>query len=298
MSSDWPAVLSSLRRHHEAGTLTFLGDPTIGNFVQSLTGQERIPLLLAAYRRYRELGPAPEEFCFQHYFESSAHSILISQILSSPLDASEEDVCAILHAAVHFCGHVGDVVAPIRLAEKVFANRPYSPALFDAALTYRATLHGLTATQAKLAKQELDWILWHDPRRTERRCWSRTLQLSLARMEPAETFGWQWMLRHTTHGLNRGRGKAWVMEAARRLKTLGEERYRRRLDEWFVFPSDVPIRLSPAGSNMLRLLVSYGVLVPAVVPVLGRLKSAKWVGRSTADKVLKSLAWVEEQGRP
>jgi hypothetical protein len=229
--------------------------------------------------------------------QSSAHSILISQILSTPLAPSEADACAILRASVQYCGHGRDVVAPIRLAEQAFANRPYSEALFDAAWAYRQTLHGLTAIQAKLAKQELDWMLWHDPRRIERKCWSRTLQMSLAKMQRAEAFAWQWMLRHTTHGLNSCRGKAWLMEAERRLANLGTERYRDQMDQWFVFSGKTPIRLNPAGSNMLRLLASYGILAPGVIPVLCRLRSVNWARRDTANKVLEAVAWVEQSAQ-
>ena len=58
---------------------------------------------------------------------------------------------------------------------------------------------------------------------------------------------------------------------------------------WFVFSGE-PVRLSPAGSNILRLLVSYGVFVPTALPVLGRLNSVNWANPDTARKVLTSLA--------
>ena len=295
MLSEWPAVLESLRKRHQARTLSFFQDSTLADFVASLTTSDRIRLLLSAYKTYGDLGPPPGEFSSEHYFESSAHSIVISQILASRLDATELDVCAILHASTHFCGHGGDVIAPIRLAEKAFANRPYSNALFDAAQDYRKALHGLTAIQAKLAKQELDWIMWHDARRPEKHCWSRTLQLAFPTMESAEAFAWQWMLRHTTHALNHRRGRAWLIEAERRLKFVGTKRYHDRLDQWLVFPEENAARLNPPGSNMLRLLVSYGALVPASLPVLGRLRAVNWAGPDTARKVLKTLTWVEEQ---
>ncbi len=295
MLSEWPAVLESLRKRHRAGSLNFSRDSTLADFVASLSSSDRIQLLLSTCQAYRELEPPPAEFSSEHYVESSAHSIVISQILASRLDATEHDVCAILHASTHFCGHGSDVVAPIRLAEKVFANRPYSNALFDAAQAYRKALNGLTAIQAKLAKQELDWIMWHDSRLPEKTCWSRTLQLALPTLEPAEAFAWQWMLRHTTHALNHGRGKAWLIEAERRLDSVGAKRYHDRLDQWLVFPEAKPARLNPPGSNMLRLLVSYAVLAPSALPVLGRLKAVNWSGTDTARKVLKTLAWVEEQ---
>ena len=138
-------------------------------------------------------------------------------------------------------------------------------------------------------------MLWHDPRHPEKRCWTRTLQLSLAAMPRGEAFAWQWMLRNTTHALNRARGKAWLGEAERRLDLLGTKRYRDRLDEWFDFPKEATVRLQPPGSNMLRLLISYGALVPAAHTVLARLNNVNWENPGTAHKVMTGLAWVQKR---
>ena len=295
MLSAWSTLLESLRKRHRAKTLNLVQVPTLADYVARLPLPDRIPLLLAAYDRYRQLGPPPEEFCSEHYFESSVYSLVISQLLASQLDATESDVCAILHASFHLCGHGDDVLAPIRLAEKTFAGKPYTVNLFDAARAYRKTLQGLTAVQSQLAKQELDWMLWHDARRPEKRCWTRKLQLSLAAMPSGEAFAWQWMLRHTTHAVNQARGKTWLAEAERRLALLGAKRYRDRLDHWFHFPEKEPVRLNPPGSNMLRLLVSYGVLVPAALPVLKRLNDVGWASPGIARKVMTDLTWVQKE---
>jgi hypothetical protein len=291
----WPEVLESMRGRYRADPRNLSNDPTLVEYVTGLPREDRIPLLLAAYRRYRELGPPPEEFCAEHYFESSAHSLLISRILASQTDVTEEESCSILHSSFHFCGHGGDVVGPIRLAERAFAGKSYTVSLFDAARAYRKTLQGLISVQARLAKQELDWVLWHDPRYPEKRCWTRRLQLSFPVMGSGEAFVWQWMLRHTTHTLNRAPGKAWLAEAECRLDALGPRQYRNRLDEWFVFHEGEPVRLSPSGSNILRLLVSYGVFVPAAAPAIGRLNCVNWASPDTSRKVLTTLAWLKKQ---
>ncbi len=295
MLSDWPEVLETLHSRHRANTPNFFQDRTLADFVTDLALADRTPFLLAAYTRYRELGPPSEEFDSEHNFKSSIYSILISLLLSSQVDATEDAACAILRASFHFCGHGGDVLAPIRLAERAFTGKPYTAQLFDAALVYRQTLKGLAAVQAQLAKQELSWILWHDPRHPEKHCWTRVIQLSLAVMPRDEAFAWQWMLRHTTHALNRPCGKIWLVEAERRMELLGANRYRDRLDQWFVFPRGEPIRLSPAGSNVLRLVVSYGALAPKALPALSRLKSVKWAAPANARKVMTSLAWLQER---
>jgi len=295
MLCGWPEVLESMRRRYRADPLSLSQDPILAEFVAGVPPTDRIPLLLAAYSKYRELGPPPDEFCSGHYFESSAYSLLISRILASQTDVSEDEACAILGSSFHFCGHGGDVVAPVRLAERAFTGKPYTPSLFDAMRVYRKTLHGLITVQARLAKQELDWVLWHDTRFPEKRCWTRRLQLSFPTMRPGEAFAWQWMLRHTTHTLNRPPGKDWLAEAKRRLNGLTLTQYRHRLDEWLVFPEGEPVRLSPTGSNMLRSLVNYGVFVPEAASVFQRLKTVNWATPETARKVLTSFAWLHKR---
>src|SRR2546430_17491303 len=101
MLSDWAAIFESMRKRHQASPLNLSQDTTLSDYVTRLPCSDRIPLLLAAYRRYQELGPPPEEFCPDHYFESSVYSLLISQILALQLDATEEEVYAILRTAFH-----------------------------------------------------------------------------------------------------------------------------------------------------------------------------------------------------
>src|SRR5258708_11810277 len=94
-------------------------------FAAGLSSVDKIALLLHAYDRYKELGLVCDLKADQR-FESSAHSILISVVLGGKLSPSEDEACAILKKAFHFCGHGGDVQPPLTLAERVFRGRPYS----------------------------------------------------------------------------------------------------------------------------------------------------------------------------
>lgn len=293
MLSDWKNFLESMRKRYRGGPFSLPQNPAFAEYLELLPRPDRIPLLLAAYKTYRELGPAPKEFCPEHYFESSMHSLLISRILSLDLDASEDEACAVLRNSFHYCGHGGDVVPPIRLAERVFAGKPYTVPLFDAAQAYRKALQGLISVQSQLAKQELDWILWHDARHPEKRCFTRQIQLSFTGMGQSEAFAWQWMLRHTTHALNHARGKAWLAEGERRLSRLGAKQFQIRIEQWLVFTGTGTVFLSPAGSNMLRLLVIYGAFVPTSLPFFEPLKNVRWANRETARKVTASLNRVQ-----
>jgi hypothetical protein len=161
-----------------------------------------------------------------------------------------------------------DVTAPVRMAEQAFAGKPHTPEMFDAARAYRKTLKGLISVQAKLAKNELEWILWHDGRQPEKRSWTAGIKRSLASL---------------------GKGCCAIRLTVAR---VGEERCRRAMDEWLVFPREEAVPLKPAGSNMLCTLVSYGVLAPSAVPVLARVTDVRWANVANSYKVLAAFEWV------
>ena len=74
---NWDAFLKTLRSDYDAGRLNFSDTGRFREFVQAVPESGKVPLLLQAYGLYRAAGP-PGEFDRDHYFRSSAHSILIS----------------------------------------------------------------------------------------------------------------------------------------------------------------------------------------------------------------------------
>jgi hypothetical protein len=186
-------------------------------------------------------------------------------------------------------------MAPILLAKRTFDGILYSFELFDAVREYKDGLRGFKSIQSQMAKQEADWILWHDPRRIETRCWTRGIQEALSRMAPPRRLGWQNLFRFTSHSYNYNRGKRWISEAAKRLNSVGEEEFTARLDQWLVFPVGEIVALRPPGSKMLCLLVSYSELVPAALPIVSRVENVHWDRSGSAHKVLSALHWVRAQ---
>jgi hypothetical protein len=180
---------------------------------------------------------------------------------------------------------------PIALAERAFRERPYSQELFAAARAYSQTLLPHKNRSARSARRKLEWILWHDLDHPLRDCWSSRIRTSLAAMDPNEAFAWQWLLRNTAAGSNAAPGKAWVQEACRRLDQLGEPAFITRTNQWLRFPNP-PVRLSPAGAGMLRLIVWYGWLVDRdpIVEILGRLARVRWADPESARMAIASLA--------
>ena len=290
----WIELLDTLRAEHPHGFYANKRDwERFAEFVRQLPVGDRIPTLLEAYDRYRAgdlCAPAGSD----QNFESSCYSILISTILASGIRPTQPEACEILRRSHHFCGHGPDVEPPLTLAEKAVRNAPYSTALFDAVEAYSETLRGLRSSRAASVKTKLNWVLWHDFRRTRSRCYTRRIQQSLQAMGEVQRFHWQWLLRHTAARLGRAKpGKGWIKEAKVRLAPIGNQELHARLDEWFTIPPQ-EASLSPAGSSMLRLLIWYGIVADAQhnLPVLIRLANVPWNKRAAAGKIMAALAWA------
>jgi hypothetical protein len=292
----WNTFVQTLPAQSVSGRPDLAGEvERFREFVRQTPDPERIPLLLHAYDRYRELGSICGTDPAQR-FESSCYSILISTILESKIRPTQEEAAVILRRSYHQCGHGSDVEPPLALAERAFRNHSYSDALFDAVAAYYETLRPTRSTTASNVKRKLKWVLWHDARRIEKSCCTRHMQNAIHAMPSPQPFAWQWLLRNTAPGLNSSPGKGWIKEGKKRLSPIGEEEFLRGLDQWFNFP-DAKTTLSPAGSAMLRLLVWYASLVDVnrSLPILVRFTRVSWVKRNPALKVVAALAWLLRQ---
>jgi hypothetical protein len=289
----WISFQEALRAEHKSPFYASKRDfELFAAFVEQLPAPERIPMLLHAYDRYRSLSVCgdPQE---ADQFETSCWSILISTILSSGIRPDQTEATEILRKAYHRCGHGSDVEPPVTLAEQAFQNQPYSQALFDSVIAYRETLRSSRSSHAANVKRKLSWILWHDSRRIEKSCETRRIQQAIQSMQPERAFHWQWLLRNTAAGLNSAPGKNWLKEGKERLAKIGEEQFHSTIDSWFTFPKE-EIKLSSAGSAMLRLLVWYAALADTErsLPVLVRLAHVSWNKRAPVGKVMAALAWM------
>ncbi len=289
----WVAFMAALLEEKKGPFFASRQDfERFGKFVELVPKCERIPLLLHAYDRYRELSVGNGGA-----FDLSCWSILISTTLCSGIEPNGDEAVQILRRSYHRCGHGNDVDPPVSLAEKAFAGKPYTRELFDAAAVYRQTLRVSRSSKAANVKQKLSWILWHDPARIEKRCVTRRIQLAIHSMEPDLAFRWQWFLRNTQTSMHAGASKSWCAEAGKRVQGIGEEEYLRRMDDWLTM-QEGEVELSPAGSSVLRLLVWYGYVVSPErsLPILVRLARAKWQKKAPVGKVMGALAWLIRTG--
>ena len=291
--SPWDNFLQTLQSKRDIHGFSLAQETaSFAGFVKNLPEPDRVSLLLHAYDQYRALG-ACQTGVRADRFESSCYSILISSILATKIRPTETEALAILRKSFHQCGHGSDVEPPLTLAERAFENRPYSPQLFDAVEAYKETLRPLTSTTANDIKRKLNWVLWHDPRRVEKKCWTRRIQTAIHAMDSPSHARWQWLLRNTAAGLKAEPSKGWIKEGKKRLTPIGEEELLQRLDEWFTFPEQ-QVSLSAPGSAMLRLLVWYASLVDVArsLPIVARVAHVSWAKPEPAQKVISAIAWL------
>jgi hypothetical protein len=300
MPVSWKALEDWLRRRSPNQCFSGNEIEKFHDYVASVPTGKRVPLLLEAYQVYRgECHEAPRRGCDalvgdERQFEKSVASVLITALLKSRLRPTEQETCDILKNAFHYCGHGNDVLAPVAFIEIAFEGKPFTPALFQAARSYRETLQEVNGSQAVSATRKLDWVIWHDVSKPDVQCYTGAIQKAIAAMDGTEAFAWQWLLRKTVPGFRPG--KTWPAEAGRRLDALGRDKFLQRLADWVVVPKQ-EMALTDAGANVLRLLVYHAALFPAkaVVPILKRLMRMRWDHHMPAWQVYNAFATLLAQ---
>jgi len=295
MPVTWQVLEDSLRRRSPNQCFSRDEIEKVHNYVASVPAGKRVPLLLEAYQVYRgECHGTPRRGCDalvgdKRQFEKSVASVLISALLKSRLKPTEQETCDILENAFHYCGHGNDVPMPVAFIEIAFQGKPFTPALFDAARSYRETLQQVSGSQAVSATRKLDCVIWHEVSKPDVQCYTGAIQRAIAAMDGEEAFAWQWLLRKTVPGFRPG--KTWPVEAGRRLDALGRDKFVQRLADWIVVPKQV-MALTEAGAKVLRLLAYHATLFPAeaVVPILKRLMRIPWDHHMPAWQVYNAFA--------
>jgi hypothetical protein len=295
MPVTWKVLEDSLCQRNPSPCFSSKEIGKFHDYVASVPAEKRVPLLLEAYQAYgAERQGTPRRGCDalngdEGQFEKSVASVLISALLKSRLKPTKQEACDILKYSFHYCGHGGDVLAPVDLIEIAFQGKPFTPKLFKAARTYREALHELHGSQAGTARGRLNCVIWHDVSNPDAQCYTGAIQRAIAAMDGVEAFAWQWLLRKTVLGFRPG--KTWAVEVGKRLDALGRDRFLQRLDDWVVVPKK-KAPLTHAGANVLRLLVYHGTLFPAnaVVPILKRLIRIPWKDPMQGREVYNALA--------
>jgi hypothetical protein len=292
----WNGFVALIRKKYGEGPVSLREEmPRFTAFTRMIPQTALSVLLFHAYDRYRTL----DIYSKENFIESSCCSILISTILSADPIFTKEEALGILKRAHHYCGHGGDVRPPLEFALRFYTNRLYDGELFDAVSCYRDTLRKIHAAAAINTRRQLIWILWHDPRRTERAYHTRHIQLALHSMPVSQRTPWQLLFRHNSFALGPKAGKEWLRTAGKLVQQIGTDDFVDHIDNWFTFPEGEEIGVSNVGYAMLRTLIWCGAAMPdgRVRPILLRLKTVRWKKSSqgVGRKLLAALKCVESK---
>ena len=146
-----------------------------------------------------------------------------------------------------------------------------------------------------LALQRFNMLLWHDEWDTldADSCWSETVRRDYRAMTGERRAKWRALLHHIRGDAGSKPAKPWMKEAQKRLAAVGVEDFRAMIRGWFeAFRAPEPVKLSLAGSHVLKGLLWYGALVrdAAVNEAALWLLDADCKPKRNADKVMVALA--------
>ena len=101
-----------------------------------------------------------------HSPEYAAGSVLYDiacLLYAQKLPYTEDDVCALLEASEHTCGHGGDVTPPLDIAHAYLRKHGFSERIVGAVRVYLANLRGVGSSRANSAKRRAAIMLLADP---------------------------------------------------------------------------------------------------------------------------------------
>ena len=143
-------------------------------------------------------------------------------------------------------------------------------------------------------RQRLHTLLWMDEWEplNPTRCWSEAIRRDLRAMTGERRVRWRHLLKHIRGNAPQRMPASWANEAAQLLSAVGSDDFCDQLALWFApFRSGQPLRLSIAGSHILKGLIWYAAVsgdARARDSSLGLL-DAKWKQKRNAPKSLVAL---------
>jgi hypothetical protein len=172
------------------------------------------------------------------------------------LPFSERDICEILKATHHDCGHGGDVRPPFDLALAHARKHDLSTKLLDALKLYVGGLKGLRPIQVQDVKRKAELLLTLDSASGKQHCWSERFREGLATLPQAQQKEWRAMVVQMD-AVEFGRNqKNWKAKAPQIIQTLGAKHILTCLSAWWPSPNETPVcALETGGSYLLQHFV-------------------------------------------
>jgi hypothetical protein len=216
-----------------------------------------------------------------------------AQLYSAKLPFTATDLCRLMPVCDHYLGLIDCLVDHVKL-------HGVTPELCTEMRRFRTrfqdSVGGAYGQGTDLiGLQRLNMLLWHDEwdALDSDSCWSERVRRDYRAMTGDRRAKWRALLHHLRGDAGSKPAKPWVKEAQKRLAAVGIEDFRTMIRTWFeAFRAPEPLKLSLAGSHVLKGLLWYGALArdAAVNEAALWLLDANCKPKRNADKVMVALA--------
>jgi len=185
---------------------------------------------------------------------TALYTFAVNAYAARHLRPTRDDVCWLLEASSHDCGHGEDVTPPFELAMAHLRRTGPDQRVFTSVAAMRQGLAGLSSTKSHNLRRKADYLLLADPLTTSPRpCWADAFRTGIHELQAEHTIAWQRFVIETppvdrpapTRRFDTARGE---LAGHIDLGTIASH-----LDEWIPRPgSESPISTSGPGSHLLK----------------------------------------------
>jgi hypothetical protein len=230
--------------------------------------QERMSLLQAAVARLPSL--RADQADPSHRQKGTALYTLVCHLYQEDLPRTERDVCILLEASKHDCGHGEDLKPPFEIALQWARANGVTAEWLAAIGAFAAGLKGVASTQASHLKSRATLVLLLDSRRKGKRsAWSERFREQLAALPPNEHAAWERLV--VSMGIQMGTRvpRELRRQAELGVATLGAPKIVDRVGEWLPDPDVVRnCTLDTAGGYVLKNLIWLLMLLSSSGPTI------------------------------
>ena len=219
--------------------------------LMDLAEEEQISLLKAAVAlmpTYR--GTTSEDWATGSLLYAAA-----VQLYRAKPSVTEADLCEILAAADHDCGHGGDTQASLDLAIDYMLRRGYTPALGTAIAQLVANLPSSNAVQVQLLRRRANLLSvltpWPAPANGKPMPWIDTVGHRIAELDEHEQSQWQRLVLQMKLAEQHRVSARWRKVASAFVEALGTDRVLGRLREFWPEPGS-RVCLERSGAQILK----------------------------------------------
>jgi len=233
----------------------------------------------------------------------SGHAARVANIVLAlsrvPLKLTEAQLEPLLKYAISQGDYWWPREETIAQVEELFHNQDLSAGTWRLLHQVHAAMAADNSISGQTVRRKFAVLLWHDPYDAVdlKNCWSETIRQDLRAMKDEKRRSWSAALRNNPVSDTTEPPKPWTKTADKCVASIGSEPFRDQLLVWFKpFAEPQPVRLTMAGSHILKVLLWYCRLLRDAAPdqrldpAVCSLLDTKWRNKEFVFRPLTVLA--------